>query len=146
MSIWNFIFGGVSGLSIIMLVVFLIKLGGFIQRFEAVEKKEAECPINDVKTELKVLIGQFKMYLQSVSSNMADAIREHRMVKIDTLLDKMNWGTATFDELNELATLLRNDMIETRSDEGDAKAHRIGMASLLAVVNVQICARAEVAP
>ena len=150
MSPWIYIFCGVSGVSIVGILAFLIKLfinyGRFSEQFENLQKTETECPINEIKTDVKVLSAQFKFYLQSVGLNMADALREHKKIEMDTLLDKMNRGASTFDELIQLATLLRNDMLETRNDETDVKAHRIGMASLLAVVNVQICGLAEVKP
>jgi hypothetical protein len=138
MTQWIYLFLAISGMSLVGIIVFLVRVGSLLEQFKALKKKEDECPINDVNTQVKIINTKLDIFLKSMSVNIADALREHNKLERDTLIDKMTKGLADQSELHRLATLLRNDFVEDNEDYPNVKTHKLALANLMAVVDVKI--------
>jgi hypothetical protein len=145
MNDWIYVIAVVSGLSLAGVAGILIRLGIYINKLNMLEKKENECPIDDVRTKVTILDTKMSMFMRSMSINIADTLREHNKFELDALMDKLGKDVVTKEELHRLSTLLRNDFIETKDDTTYIKTHRLALANLMAIVDTKLIDSDEVA-
>ena len=138
MSEWIKWIIGISGVDIVMIIIFLVKAGGVLQQLKTLIDRHEKCPISTVKEEVAILRRENDLIWGSISISLADAVRQHANLDRDQLIDKMNGGAANENELHRLYTILRNDFVESRVEKPAPQVQQVANAILMARVQQKL--------